>query len=71
MSRTISVKCTNTQHCGHVNVFQEDELIGSVPLVTEDGTMLPPPPVEIDENTFVECEKCKYPISCANATISD
>lgn len=71
MSRTISVTCPNVLHCGHVNVFKEDELIGSVPLIAEDGTRFAPPPVEIDKNTFVECEKCRYPINCADATISD
>jgi len=71
MSRTIRVKCPNTQDCGYLNVFSEDELRGEVPLVASDGTRMEPPPVEVDENTFVKCEKCGYPINCANATISD
>lgn len=69
--RIISVKCPNVIHCGHVNVFPEDELVGEVPLMAKDGSRIPPPPVEIDENTFVQCEKCRYPISCADAIISD
>ena len=71
MSRTISVKCTNTLYCGHVNVFQEDELIGEVPVIDENGKRLPPPPVEVDENTVIKCEACGYPVSCEHATISD
>jgi hypothetical protein len=58
MPRTISVSCPNVIHCGHVNVFPEDELVGEVPLVAEDGGRIPPPP-------------CGYPISCADAEISD
>jgi len=69
--RLIRVKCTNVQHCGHLNVFLENELVGEVPLQAKDGSRLPPPPVEVDENTFVQCEKCGYPISCADAIISD
>lgn len=71
MTRTISVKCTNTQHCGHLNVFPEDELKGEVPLINDAGDRIPAPPVEVDDNTFVKCEKCGYPINCADATISD
>jgi len=70
MSRTISVKCPNTI-CAYVNTFDESELVGEVPLVDKDGARKEPPPVEVDENTFVKCEKCGYPISCADATISD
>jgi len=72
MSRTISITCNNpNQTCGHVNVFQEDSLVGEVPLKTKSGVRIPPPPVEVNENTFVQCEKCGYPVSCADATISD
>lgn len=71
MSRTISVTCPNIRDCGHLNVFKEDELVGEVPLMDEDGGRVPPPEVVIDENTFVQCEKCGYPINCADATISD
>jgi len=70
MSRTISVKCPNVL-CAHVNKFDESELVGEVPLVNKDGARQAPPPVEVDENTFVKCENCGYPVSCANATISD
>ena len=74
MSRIISVKCPNIRDCGHVNVFPESDLIGDVPLKvqgTEKSIRLPPPPVVVDDNTFVKCEKCGYPINCADATISD
>lgn len=71
MSRIISVTCQNTLHCNHVNVFPENELVGEVPLADASGNRLDPPPVEIDEQTFVKCEKCGYPISCVDATISD
>lgn len=69
-TRVISVKCPNIM-CGHVNTFAEDSLRGEVPLMDKEGARVPPPPVEVDENTFVQCEKCRYPISCENATISD
>ncbi|MEE8113310.1 MAG: hypothetical protein V3T23_03040 [Nitrososphaerales archaeon] len=72
MSRTITVKCNNPSGlCGHVNVFDESELVGEVPLVDKDGARRPPPPVTIDDNTFVKCEKCGYPVNCADATITD
>lgn len=71
MSRIISVECSNIQHCGHLNVFSEDELRGEVPLMASDGSRIDPPPVEVDKNTFVKCEKCGYPISCADAVISN
>lgn len=70
MSRTISVKCPQWD-CGHENVFSESELVGEVPLADEDGGRVPPPPVTVDDNTFVKCEKCGYPVNCADATISD
>lgn len=71
MSRTISVVCPNKLHCGHLNVFQESDLVGEVPLINKAGKRIPPPPVEVDENTFVKCERCGYPINCAHASISD
>lgn len=71
MSNVIRIKCPNVLHCGHVNVFDEAELIGEVPMVDSEGNRVPAPPVEIDENTFVQCEKCRYPINCADAAISD
>lgn len=72
MSRTISIKCPNIQHCGHVNVFPEDELISGMSIKDDDGRVVEVhPPVTVDENTFVQCESCGYPINCANATISD
>jgi len=70
MSRTINVRCPN-DYCGRLNQFVESDLVGEVPLVDDSGHRVPPPPVTIDENTFVQCEYCDYPISCSNATISD
>jgi hypothetical protein len=71
MSKIIRVKCTNIRDCGHVNIFPESELVGEVPLEDEHGNRLPPPPVEVDENTFVECEKCGYPIRCNQAQVDE
>lgn len=70
MSRHIKVKCPNYM-CNFENSFAESELVGEVPQVDKAGARVPPPPVQVDENTFVKCEKCGYPISCANATISN
>lgn len=65
--KTISVKCPNIQHCGYVNTFAEDELVSGISLKNDDGEVVEEhPPVVIDENTFVKCERCGYPISCAN-----
>ena len=72
MSKMISVKCTNTVHCGHLNVFPASDLVSGLALVNESGEVVNAhPQVKVDANTFVECEECRYPISCANATISD
>ena len=69
----IKVTCTNAQqHCCHENVFNEDELISGIAIKNDDGRVIEEhPPVVIDENTFVKCEKCGYPMNCADATISD
>ena len=69
MTRVISVRCSNKVHCGYLNTFREDDLVGEVPLVGKNGERVPPPPVKIDANTFVKCENCGYPISCADASI--
>ena len=73
MSRTISVKCTNVQqHCCHENVFQESDLVSGVSIKDDEGYVIEEhPEVKVDGNTFVECERCGYPINCADATISD
>jgi hypothetical protein len=72
MSRTISVKCPNTEYCGAVNEFSEDELVSGLAIVDDNNQVVDAhPPVEVDENTFVQCSECGYPISCADATISD
>ena len=72
MNRTISVKCQNTLHCGHENVFSESDLVSEVLIKDEDGNVIKEhSPVEIDANTFVKCSECGYPINCAHAVISD
>jgi hypothetical protein len=72
MSRTISVTCPNTEYCGKVNTFEESELISGLAIVDDNGEVVDAhPAVEVDENTFVQCSHCGYPISCADATISD
>lgn len=71
MSRTISVKCPNVRDCGKLNTFPESDLVGEVPLMDENGKRIDPPAVEVDANTVIKCEFCGYPISCANARISD
>jgi len=73
MSRTIRITCTNAQqHCCHENVFSESELISGLSIKNDAGHVVEEhPPVEIDGNTVVQCERCGYPISCANAAISD
>ena len=71
MSKMISVKCLNKLDCGHVNVFPESDLVSEVPLVAKDGSRQSPSPVEFDKTMFVKCERCGYPINCADATISD
>ena len=68
MTKTIEVTC---DRCGYVNTFPATDLTGEVPLMAEDGSRIAPPPVEINENTFVKCERCDGPASCENATISD
>lgn len=70
MSRIIRVSCPQS-NCGIVNIFDERELIGEVPLVNKNGVRIPPPQVKIDKNTFVKCEKCGYPISCKDALITE
>ena len=72
MSKTIKVKCTNTLHCDYMNEFSSDDLVSEMPLKDDAGNILiEQPPVKIDSNTFVQCEKCGYPINCADATVSD
>ena len=73
MSKIVRVQCTNTQYCNHMNEFPLDELVSGLALVDGEGRVIDahPPVVEVDERTFVSCEKCRYPISCANATVSD
>jgi hypothetical protein len=72
MSKTIEVKCSNTQHCGHVNIFSSDDLVSGMSIKDDEGRVVEEhPPVTVDKNTFVKCESCGYPISCGHARISD
>jgi hypothetical protein len=67
MSRTINVKCG---HCNALNSFSESELVSGVPSTDKHGNVVEEhPPVQVDANTVVACDKCGYPMSCANATI--
>ena len=69
--RTISVKCTNTQYCGHVNTFSEAELVSGMSVKNDEGKIVKEHlPVTVDENTFVKCERCGYPVHCADADIT-
>ena len=70
--KTISVKCPNIQHCGHVNTFTEDELISGISIKDDEERVVEEhPAVVIDENTFVKCEKCSYPIQCKQIITSE
>lgn len=71
MSRMVRIVCPQVT-CGAVNEFLEDELESGLAIVDEDGNVVNAhPKVEIDANTFVECDQCRYPISCAHAVISN
>ncbi len=71
-SRIITVKCLNIVHCGHINQFPESELVSGMTMKDDQGAIIEEhPQVTIDENTFVKCEACGYPISCAHAVISN
>lgn len=63
----IRVKCS---HCLQDNEFTIEELTSGMPIKNDEGDIVEEyPEVEIDENTMIQCEYCKYPISCANPTI--
>jgi len=69
--RTISVKCTNTQYCGYVNTFPEEELVSGMSIKDSEGKIVEEhPPVTVDDNTFIKCESCGYPIRCIDAEIT-
>ena len=71
MSKKISVTCPKWD-CGHENVFDESDLVSEILVKNEDGIVVDQhQPVEVDANTFIQCEKCKGPVNCANANISD
>ena len=67
MNRKIEIKCSN---CGAVNVLNEADLVSGVPLKNKNGDIIEEyPPVTIDANTFIGCDKCRYPMSCVNAKV--
>jgi ssDNA-binding Zn-finger/Zn-ribbon topoisomerase 1 len=67
MNRTIEIKCSN---CGALNVIRESDLVSGVPIKDANGKVVEEhPPVTIDENTVVACDKCRYPMSCKNARV--
>ncbi len=67
MNRTIEIKCSN---CGAINQIRESDLVSGVPIKDANGNVVEEhPPVTIDENTVVGCEKCRYPMSCKNARV--
>lgn len=67
-NRTVSAICD----CNHVNVFLESELVSGMTVKDDQGNIVEEnPEVTINEFTFVQCEQCGSPVSCANATISD
>lgn len=67
MSRTIEIRC---QNCGKLNKISESDLVSGVPTKDLNGNIIEEhPPVTIDDNTVVQCEHCRYPMSCANAKI--
>ena len=67
MSRKIEVKCSN---CSATNTFNEADLISGVPKKDINGKIVEEfPPVVVDENTFVACERCRYPMNCKHARV--
>lgn len=63
----IRVTCSN---CSQDNEFVIEELVSGMPIKNDEGDIVEEyPEVEIDENTMIQCEHCRYPISCANPTI--
>ncbi len=67
MNRKVEIKCPN---CGAVNVINEADLVSGVPIKNANGDIIEEyPPVTIDENTVVACEKCRYPMSGTNAKV--
>ncbi len=63
----IRVRCLN---CSQDNEFTIEELISDMSIKNDAGDIIEEhPEVEVDENTMIQCEYCKYPISCANPTI--
>ena len=63
----IRVTCPN---CSGVNEFDIEELVSEMSIKNDGGEIVEEhPEVEIDENTMIQCEHCRYPVSCANPTI--
>ncbi len=69
MNRTIEVNCPQ---CGKKHTFVESELQSGMSIKDAEGRIIQEhPPVEVDENTFIQCEECGYPVRCNDAIISD
>jgi len=65
----MEVNCT---HCGCKHIFSESELKSDMSIKNTDGEIIDEnPPVEVNNNTFIQCENCNYPMCCANAIILD
>jgi len=72
MSKIVRVQCTNTNYCNHMNEFPLDDLVSGLALVNSKGEVVNPhPEVEVDARLIINCEKCNYPISCADAITSN
>ena len=67
--KKINITCA---HCKVENSFFLHELISGMPIKDDAGDIIEEyPEVEIDEHTLVACSSCGYPMSCANAAITD
>lgn len=66
------IKCTNTQHCGHINEVEESDLVSEMSVKDDFGRVVDEHiPVKIDKNTFIKCEECGYPIRCISNDLAD
>ncbi len=60
MSKTINRVCPR---CGVRNTFDESELVSGMSIQDKDGNIIQRnPPVETNENTFIQCDGCHRPI---------
>jgi len=69
MSKTINRVCPL---CNASNIFDESELVSGMSIKDKDGKILQlNPPVETDENTFIQCDGCKRPIPLSENVVWD